>query len=332
MMGKAKFSYQYEEQARQELEAVLEDIASTPWPSDVAQARALYDVMGPPIAEDIRVEPVTVVSVPAQLLKPPNADAGRALLFLHGGGYVYGSLLSHGGMAAEIARHSKCKALQLHYRLAPEHPYPAAVEDACAAYEWLLQSHSPEKIAFVGDSAGGGLVMCALVALKDQGRPLPGAAVCISPWVDLEATGESYSKRQALDPMVESDLVSFLSGLYLNGQDPKAPTASPVYADLHGMPPLLIQVGEREILFSDAAWLFEKARSSGVDVTFEEWPQMVHVWHLYYPVLSAGREAIAGVGEFILQKTRRVADVRSGQVSASFQAGAGNMAENGGPS
>jgi monoterpene epsilon-lactone hydrolase len=307
MTGKGNFLYQYEESARRELDAVLEDIASTPWPSDVAEARALYDAMGPAIAEDIRVEPVNVGSIPAQLLTPPDADAHRALLFLHGGGYVYGSLASHGGMAAEIARHSKCKALQLQYRLAPEHPFPAAIEDACAAYEsLLLQGHRPEDIAFVGDSAGGGLVMAALATLKSQARPLPGAAVCVSPWVDLEASGESYSERQALDPMIERELVGFLAELYLNGQDPKTPLASPVHADLHGMPPLLIQVGECEVLFSEAARLYEKARASGVEVTFEEWPQMVHVWHLYFPMLAAGREAIARIGAFVYDKTAGV--------------------------
>ena len=308
MTSKSQFLYQYDDAARRELDAVLADIASTPWPAGVPEARRLYDASGPPIAQDIGVERLDINTIPAQMLTPPVADAGRAVLFLHGGGYVYGSLVSHGGMAAEIARHSRCNALQLQYRLAPEHPFPAALEDACAAYEWLLLAgYNPESIAFVGDSAGGGLVMAALVTLKNQGRPLPGAAVCVSPWVDLQATGESYFERQALDPMIDRPLVVFLAGLYLNGHHPQAPAASPVYADLHGMPPLLIQVGEREVLFSEAARLYENALASGVDVTFEEWPQMVHVWHLYYPTLGAGQEAIARIGAFVRGKTRSVA-------------------------
>jgi epsilon-lactone hydrolase len=304
MNGEEGFVYQHDEAARRELEAVLADIASTPWPADVAAARLLLDGAGPPIARDIHVERTGVGTVAAQMLTPPDADAGRAVLFLHGGGYVYGSLASHGGMAAEIARHSRCGALQLQYRLAPEHPFPAAIEDACGAYEWLLLAgYAPRNIAFVGDSAGGGLVMAALVTLKDQGRPLPGAAVCVSPWVDLQATGESYRERQALDPMIDRPLVDFLAGLYLNGHDPRAAAASPIHADLRGLPPLLIQVGEREVLFSEAARLYANALVGGVDATFEEWPQMVHVWHLYYPTLTAGRQAIARIGAFVRAKT-----------------------------
>jgi monoterpene epsilon-lactone hydrolase len=298
-------SLQDEGAARREIEAVLADIDAHPWPSDIQEARALYDAMGPPIAEDIAIEPLNIAGIPAHLLTAAGVDRDRILLFLHGGGYVYGSLLSHGGMAAEISRASKCPALQLQYRLAPEHPFPAAVEDACCAYEWLLdQGFHPHKIAFVGDSAGGGLVIAALLALKANARPLPGAAVCISPWVDLEATGESYHTRQSLDPMIQRDLCDFLAGLYLNAQDPKTPTASPIHADLEGMPPLLIQVGEREVLFSEAERLAANAESCGVDVRFEEWCGMIHVWHLFYPILSAGREAIAGAGAFIFEKTR----------------------------
>jgi acetyl esterase/lipase len=289
---------------QREIEAVLADIDAHPWPDDIHAARALYDAMGPPIAPDIATAIVRIGDVRAQILTPPDSDPDRVVLFLHGGGFVYGSLASHGGMAAEIARSSRCRCLQLDYRLAPEHPFPAAVDDACAACEWLAgQPFTPAKTAIVGDSAGGGLVMSTLVALKAAGRPLPGAAVCISPWVDMQATGESYRTRQAIDPMIDRGVVDLVTRLYLNGQDPTVPTASPIRADLRGMPPLLIQVGEREILFSDAESLARKAEACGIDVTFEEWPGMVHVWHLYYPMLSAGRDAIARIGAFILRTT-----------------------------
>jgi epsilon-lactone hydrolase len=298
-------STQNEQIRMQEIDAVLADLDANPWPDDIVEARVLYDRMGPPIADDIAVDKFDIGGQKAQLLTPPEADTDRALLFLHGGGYVYGSLMSHGGMAAEITRAAHCRGLQLDYRLAPEHPYPAAVEDACEAYEWLLgKGFSPPRVALVGDSAGGGLVIAALAALQQQGHPMPGAAVCLSPWVDLEATGDSYETRKQIDPMVERKVVELVSRLYLNGQSPKLPTASPIHADLRNMPPLLIQVGEREILFSDSQMLADKARASGLDVTFEEWPGMVHVWHLYYPILSAGREAIARVGQFIVEKTR----------------------------
>jgi monoterpene epsilon-lactone hydrolase len=293
-----------EEVARRELVAVLADIDSHPWPTEIVDARVLYDKMGPPIATDIKNEVFEICGMPAQLLTPPDVNVDRALLFLHGGGYVYGSLASHGGMAAEIARASRCVALSIQYRLAPEHPFPAALDDACAAHEWLLRrGYKPEKLALVGDSAGGGLVMSTLVTLRDKGRPLPGATVCISPWVDLESRGESWKTRQALDPMLDRPLVDLLSGLYMNGKPRSTPVVSTIHADLRGLPPMLIQVGEREVLFSEAELLASRARAAGVNVTFEEWAQMVHVWHLYYPMLAAGREAISRVGAFVQART-----------------------------
>jgi len=289
---------------RREVDNLLEYLASRPWPDGMAEARAHYDAMGDPIGEDIDVTPVSIHGVPAQILEPPAFDADRALLYLHGGGYVYGSLVSHAHMVGELARAGRCRALQLDYRRAPEHPYPAAVEDACSAYRFLLeQGYAHDRIVFIGDSAGGGLVLCTLIALREARMALPAAAVCLSPWVDLLATGESYRTRVGVDPLVQRKVVDEVSSLYLNGQDPKTPTASPIYADLRGLPPLLIQVGEREILFSDSEMLAEKARAAGVEVTFEEWPEMVHVWHLHYQRLSDGHAAIARIGRFVIEKT-----------------------------
>ncbi|PCE31251.1 alpha/beta hydrolase [Burkholderia ubonensis] len=294
-----------------EVDAVLDDLLSVPWPPGVDAARVHYDDLGPPIADDIRIEPIASADVAGQFLTPPLADPARAVIFMHGGGYVFGSLKSHGGLAAEVARAARCRTLQLDYRRAPEHPHPAAVEDACAAYRLLLADGiAPGRIAFVGDSAGGGLVVAALVALRDAGLPLPGATVCLSPWVDLEATGESYETRKHIDPMVERETVDLVRKLYLNGIDPRTPTASPLFADLTGFPPFLIQVGEREILFSDAERLAAKARASGLDVTFEEWPALYHVWHLQFPVLSAARVAIARIGDFIRQHTEPQGDAQ----------------------
>jgi acetyl esterase/lipase len=293
------------EEVRSELDAVLEEIAADPWPDDTAEARALYDRLGPAIESDIAHEYISCAGVAAQVLTPPGSEARRAVVFLHGGGYVFGSLLSHGGMAAEVGRAAGCRVLQVDYRLAPEHPHPAAIEDACASYEWLLEhGASPETVAFVGDSAGGGLVLAALLTLRDRRRPLPAAAALLSPWVDLEATGESYRTRQSLDPMIDIQLVLKLRGLYIGERDPRTPTVSPIHADLGGMPPLLIQVGEREVLFSEAQLLAANAEAAGVEVEFEEWCGMVHVWHLYYPKLSAGRKAIDRIGQFIRRKTR----------------------------
>jgi len=289
---------------RAELAAVLSYLEARPWPDGVDAARAHYDSLGDPIAPDIRVEPLAIEAAGAQRLVPPEHDRDRALLYLHGGGYVFGSLKSHGGMAAEVARAARCSVLQLDYRRAPEHPYPAAVEDAVAAYRWLLaQGFAPGRIAIAGDSAGGGLVLCVLARCKELGVPLAGAAVCISPWVDMEATGESYRTREAIDPLVQRKVVDEVTQHYLAGQDPRAPTASPIHADLTGFPPLLIQVGEREILYSDSDALARKAYAFDLDVTFEEWPDMVHVWHLHYPRLETAREAIDRLGRFVRDKT-----------------------------
>lgn len=287
-----------------EMKALLAYLDSRPWPDGVNEARAHYDALGPPMPPDIGVEPVSIDGVGAQMLTPPDCDPKRALLYLHGGGFVFGSLKSHAGMAGEVARAARCRVLQLDYRRAPEHPYPAAVEDATAAYQWLLQrGFAPERITIAGDSAGGGLVLTMLVAAQARGLPLAGAAVCISPWVDMLATGESYRTRAHVDPLVQRKVVDEVTRLYLNGQDPRLPTASPIHADLTGFPPLLIQVGEREILFSDSEALAKKARGLGLDVTFEEWPDMVHVWHLHYSRLSSGREAIERIGRFVMEKT-----------------------------
>ena len=193
---------------RAELAAVLSYLEARPWPDGVDAARAHYDSLGDPIAPDIRVEPLAIEAAGAQRLVPPEHDPDRALLYLHGGGYVFGSLQSHGGMAAEVARAARCAVLQLDYRRAPEHPYPAAVDDAVAAYRWLLaQGLAPGRIAIAGDSAGGGLVLCMLARCKELGVPLAGAAVCLSPWVDMEATGESYRTREAIDPLVQRKVV-----------------------------------------------------------------------------------------------------------------------------
>lgn len=287
-----------------EMAEVLSYLEARPWPDGVNEAREHYDSLGPPIASDIGVEPVSIDGVGAQVLTPEDCDADRAILYLHGGGYVFGSLKSHAGMVAEVARAARCRVLQLDYRRAPEHPFPAAVEDAIAAYQWLMRrGFKPERITIAGDSAGGGLVLSMLVASRARGLPLSGAAVCLSPWVDMEATGESYRTRESVDPLVQRKVVDQVIRLYLNGQDPRTPTASPIHADLTGFPPLLIQVGEREILFSDSEALAKKARALGVDVTFEEWPGMVHVWHLHFPRLSSGREAIERIGRFVIEKT-----------------------------
>jgi acetyl esterase/lipase len=194
--------------------------------------------------------------------------------------------------------------LLIDYRLAPEHPHPAAVEDAVAAYRFLLQQGiSPKRIALAGDSAGGGLVVATLVALRDAGEKLPAAGVSLSPWIDLECLGESMKTKAALDPMVQKEGVLQLAALYLGGKSPRTPLAAPLYADLSGLPPLLIQVGTAETLLDDASRLAERARKAGVNVTYDPWEGMIHVWQLFAPMLDEGKQAIDKLGAFIQTKT-----------------------------
>ena len=242
---------------------------------------------------------VVAAGVPGEWFVPARTAPGRALLYLHGGGYIIGDTTTHQCLIAEIAKACEARCLALNYRLAPEHPFPAAVEDALAAYRWLLHERvAPESVVVAGDSAGGGLTLALLIAARDAGLPLPGAAVVLSPWTDLAATGESLDTNAERDPMLDKRGVLAFSRWYLKGADPKAPLASPLYADLRGLPPLLIQVGGAEILLDDSTRFAKRAEDAGVAVTLEIWEEMLHVWHLFSPILKEGREAIAGIGRF----------------------------------
>lgn len=289
-----------------EIDVIVAEMQANPWPADIDAARARLDSEASPIAAGVAASRLSAHGVPCQLLTPAKLEAGRIILYLHGGGFVYGSLDSHAGMASHIALAAGSALLQVDYRLAPEHRFPAPVQDACAAYAWLLmQGYAAHGITILGDSAGGGLVLSAMLALKQAGIALPGAAVCISPWVDMEFKGDSFLTRQQIDPLVSHQTCAIVTALYMDGQDRRQPAASPLHGDLAGFPPLLIHIGEREILFSDAERLARKARAAGVDVTFEEWPQMVHVWHLLHERLPQARAAIAAIGRFIRARTAR---------------------------
>jgi phosphinothricin tripeptide acetyl hydrolase len=191
------------------------------------------------------------------------------------------------------------------YRLAPEHPFPAAVEDAVSAYRWLMaQRIAPARIVIAGDSAGGGLAVATLLALRDTGVSLPAAGVCISPWVDLTGSGQSYATRADVDPIVTRDGIDRMALAYLAGKDAKAPLASPLFADLHGLPPLLVQVGDAEVLLDDAVQLAARAKAAGVDATLDIWDEMIHVWHWFFPMLDEGQSAIDRIGQFVQARTR----------------------------
>ena len=268
----------------------------------VEEARAGFEQIASmfPVDADIKREVVSAGGVKAEWVSAPDAEAGRAVLYLHGGGYVIGSINTHRSLAARLARASRARVLLIDYRLAPEHPHPTAVDDSVAAYRWMLaQGLKPARIAVAGDSAGGGLTVATLVAIRDAKLPLPGAAACLSPWVDLEGVGESMTTKADIDPIVQKAGLVRMAVAYLGGKDPRTPLAAPLYADLSGLPPLLIQVGTAETLLDDAARLAEHARKAGVTVSYEPWEDMIHVWHLFAPMLDEGQQAIDRIGEFV---------------------------------
>jgi monoterpene epsilon-lactone hydrolase len=282
-------------------------IAARPRATEIAQMRIDSDARGlaSGLAADVTVQPVNANGVKAEWTSTPRADPANAILYLHGGGYVICSLDSHRHLAAEVGRASGARTLAIDYRLAPEHPFPAPVEDAVAAYRYMLDSGlQPNRIAFAGDSAGGGLVIAAMLAIRDAGLPPPGCGWCISPWVDMQATGASFVDRAETDPTVQKATIEMMAGLYLGGADPRHPHASPIHGDLRGFPPLLIQVGSVETLLDDSIALARKAGTADVPVDLQIWPEMIHIWHLYFPMLSAARRAIASGGLFVRNTIR----------------------------
>src|SRR5499426_263637 len=296
--------------ANRGIAAVREHLAKLP-PVDtltLAQIRAQYERAERvfPIAPDVKVERVTVPTIPAEWLRPPSASGGRVILYLHGGGYMIGSPRSHRHLAAAIGAAAGASALLIEYRCAPESPFPAAVDDAVGAYRWLLeQGISAGGLVIAGDSAGGGLTVATLLALRDDGVPLPAAGVCISPWVDLTCSGASYATKAASEPIVKKAGVEEMARAYLGTADRRTPLASPLFADLRGLPPLLIQVGSEEVLLDDAVVLADRAKAAGVETSLEVWPAMIHVWHWFLPMLDEAGEAIEAIGRFARARMTR---------------------------
>ena len=273
----------------------------------VAEMRARIVEVGErfPAPVEAEVTPVSVAGRPAEWVVAPGSGADRAVLYLHGGGYVIGSCDTHRNLAYNISAAAKARVLLLDYRLAPESPFPAAVDDAVGAYCWLLDAgFAPGRISIGGDSAGGGLTVAALVALRYRGQPMPAAGLCLSPWVDMEGVGASMTAKADEDPTLNHEVLLWFSERYLAGADARAPLAAPIYADLSGLPPLLIQVGTAEVLLDDSLRLAEHAREAGVDVSLDVAHDMMHVWHLFEPVLDEAGEAIARAGAFLRGRMR----------------------------
>lgn len=268
----------------------------------LAELRALYDEIaeGHQLPADVSYRAVDAAGVSAEWLSGPRVRDDCVLLYLHGGCYVTGSVETHRDIMTRLSIEASMRVLGLNYRLAPRHPFPAAVEDATAAYVWILKSGvEPDHIAIAGDSAGAGLAVAATIKIRDQGLPLPGALVCVSPWVDLAVAGDSMEINADADPIVSREMLLGWGGMYLDGHDPRTPLASPLYADLRRLPPILIQVGSDEVLLDDSRRLAERASIAGVNATLEVWPEMIHVWHLFAPILPQAREAIEDIGKFL---------------------------------
>ena len=241
----------------------------------------------------------TLGGVPGWRLDPPGAPAGSALLYLHGGGYVFGSIRTHGAFVSALARRAGLRTWFPEYRLAPEHPFPAALEDAEAAYLAIVASgQSPERLVVAGESAGGGLTLALLLRLREAGHPLPAAAALISPWVDHTLASPSIDRNAPYD-FADRGLAARWSAAFLAGTDPRHPLASPIFADLDGLPPLIVQVGGAELLHDEVTALVDKARAAGAEVSFTDWPDMFHVWQFALAVLPEGARATDALARFL---------------------------------
>ena len=289
-----------------EIDALRAAIAANPRPPGVAERRQRLDAIAGQQALDpaVRLEAVTANGVGAEWATGPGADPARAILYIHGGGYISGSIVSHRGLGVAIGRAAGSRVLSMDYRRAPEDRFPAAVEDVVTAYRFLLdQGFAPSRIAVAGDSAGGGLTLALMLAARERGLPLPACGWCISPWVDLLCGSASMTSKAAVDPIVQKPYLVEIAGLYLGEVDPRTPLASPLYGDLRGLPPLLIQVGSAEVLLDDSIMLAGIAGGADVMVTLEVWPEMIHAWPLFQDHLAGGRKAIARAGAYIRDMT-----------------------------
>lgn len=252
------------------------------------------------IPKGVIVTDIVADGLHSKWIAPSGSNLNKVILHLHGGGYVTGGADSHLMMCIPMAQTLKAKILLPEYRLAPEHPFPAAVDDAMKAYRWLLaQGYSPKNIIISGDSAGGGLALATVLSLREAGEPLPAAIVCISPWTDLTFTGSSHITKAKVDCVLLSDVLREWAACYVGTENPDNPLISPIYADFQGFPPLLIQVGSDEVLLDDARMLAEKAKSSGVDVTLKIWDEMWHVWPALGDLIPESKKAFEEVGNFI---------------------------------
>ena len=288
--------------------AVLEDQVTPAFKglSDVPAFRQLWEVLAATsvVPDDVEWEPLTASQVPCEWIHGRVTRDGQAMMYLHGGCYVLGSAATYRELIGGLSMATGIRVLAPDYRLAPEHPFPAAVDDALAVYRWLLGTGiEPGHVVIAGDSAGGGLALVTLVALRDAGDPLPAGAVLLSPWTDLTCSGDSYASRAESDPLFTREALVSLAAQYLTGADPTSGLASPIYADLKGLPPLLIHVGSDEVLLDDATRLAERARAAGLDVELRVWDGMWHVFQRFARLgVIEAQESIDRIGAFVNER------------------------------
>src|SRR5919112_3500001 len=288
-----------------EIEAVRVLLKAKPRPVGWTERRQRLDEVGSvwPIAHDITLEPVDVDGMPGEWSIAPGSDASRILMFFHGGGYCSGSILSHRRLVTEAGRAARVRTLAPAYRLAPEHPFPAALDDALTAWHFVRrQGVEAKHIAVGGDSAGGGLTLALMGRLQEAGEELPACAWLLSPWPDLTMSGSTLATKDSVDPLIHGGYLHELADAYLPGDmNRKDPRVSPLYADLKNLPPALIQVGSAETLLEDATRFTAAAGAADVAVTLEVWPHMIHAWPLWNAHLEPGRQALAKAGTFMQQ-------------------------------
>jgi monoterpene epsilon-lactone hydrolase len=288
---------------RSEIQAIRDLLSSKPRPVGWAQRRARLDEVGAywPVADDVELNPVDLDGVPGEWSMVPGTDPSRVLVFFHGGGYCSGSVRSHRRMATEAGRAAGVRTLAVGYRLAPEHPFPAARDDALTAWHWLRkQGIDAAHIAVGGDSAGANLSVALINQLRAESEELPACAWLVSPWTDLTMSGSTMTTKDAVDPLMHKGYLQELANAYVPaGMESNDPRISVLYAELHGLPPALIQVGSDETLLDDASRFATAAGAADVPVTLEIWPHMIHAWHLWNAHLDAGRRALASAAAFI---------------------------------
>jgi monoterpene epsilon-lactone hydrolase len=291
--------------AQTEIDAIRALLSAQPRPVGWAERRRRIEEVGAvwPVADDVKLEPVDLDGVKGEWSIAPGADVSRALIYFHGGGYCSGSIPSHRRLVTEAGRAGGLRALAVAYRLAPEHPFPAARDDALTVWRRLRRDgYAAKRIAVGGDSAGGNLTLALVKELERAGEDLPGCLWLLSPWVDLAMSGATLVSKSAVDPLIQKGYLEELAKAFAPaGMDHKDPRLSPLYADLKGLPPTLIQIGSAETLLDDAVRLAAAAGAADVPATLEIWPHMIHAWPLWNAGLEPGRRALAHAGAFLRQ-------------------------------